>query len=118
MVRRVFLLVSAAVVGLSIAACSGTAASPAASRPATSAAASPAGSGAAITVTAIDYAFQGVPDTMAPGTSLSLVNAGKEFHELQLVRRNPDVTQSFDELLKLSQADVGKFITIVGGLFA
>ena len=114
MLRRASLLLLS--VAFAVAACSGTGASPAASRPAASAASAPAGSGASIAVTARDYAFENVPDTIAPGTTLTLVNQGQELHELVLFRRNAGVPQSFEELLAM--ADASALVTVLGGIQA
>jgi plastocyanin len=71
-----------------------------------------------VTITGVDYAFQGAPATAAVGTSFTLVNGGTELHELVLVRKNADVPQTFDELLAMPQDQVMGFITVVGGLMA
>ncbi|MGH8886724.1 MAG: hypothetical protein ACRDYX_16435 [Egibacteraceae bacterium] len=55
-------------------------------------------------VTAVDYAFQGVPATSKAGTvSFELTNASQsgELHEMVLLRRNEGVTEPLQELLAL-----------------
>jgi hypothetical protein len=54
-------------------------------------------------VTAVDYAFQGAPDTVDAGTvAFDLSNQAKdENHEMVILRKNPGTTQSWDELLQL-----------------
>jgi hypothetical protein len=69
-------------------------------------------------VTAIEYAFQGVPTTVPTGTAFSLVNAGSEVHELTLIRKNAGVTESFEELLALPEARARELMTFVGGFTA
>ena len=131
MIRRASLLLAAA---LALSACSGTGASPAGSSgasaapsgapsgapsaAASSAPSAPSGSGAAVTITAVEYKYEGAPATAPTGTSFRLVNGGKELHELVLVRRNADVTTSWEELVAMPQEEAMKFITIVGGLMA
>ena len=118
MIRRASLLLAAA---LALAACSGTAASPAASSVPSARPVRPRlqpGSGSAISVTAVEYKYEGVPATVAAGTSFTLVNNGKELHELTLARRNPDVTTSWEELVAMPVDEATKFVTIVGGLVA
>ncbi|MGH8897965.1 MAG: hypothetical protein ACRDZ4_13330 [Egibacteraceae bacterium] len=55
-------------------------------------------------VTAVDYAFQGVPATSKAGTvSFEFTNASQsgELHEMVLLRRNEGVTEPLQELLAL-----------------
>lgn len=72
----------------------------------------------AVTVTAVDYAFSGIPDEVAAGTEFSLVNEGAEAHELVLIRRNDGVTESFEELLALPEEDAMEFAAVIGAVFA
>lgn len=95
-------------------AASPSAASPSAASPATS----PAASGEAVEVVAIDYAFQGIPPTATVGTSFTLRNDGAEAHELVLVRKNPDVTLSFDELLALPEDQALNQVAFLGQVAA
>ncbi|HET7827974.1 MAG TPA: hypothetical protein VFL03_00325 [Candidatus Limnocylindrales bacterium] len=87
-----------------------------------SASASPSGSPAARTVQmyAIEGGFQNAPIDPTPGTVLTFRNLGKEAHELVVIRRNDDATekQTFDDLTKVSPADLLKFATVVGVLAA
>jgi len=95
-----------------------SAASPAA--PSTAASANPSSSagGPTVTVTGVEYAFEGAPDTTAPGTQFALKNGGKELHELVLVRKNADVTESWDDILKLPDDQALSKVTLVGNLMA
>jgi hypothetical protein len=57
-------------------------------------------------VTAVNYAFEGVPDSLDAGTtSLALTNDADEMHEMVLFRRADGETRSVDELLALPQGD-------------
>ncbi|MGH9156458.1 MAG: hypothetical protein ACRD1K_11635 [Acidimicrobiales bacterium] len=57
-----------------------------------------------VDVTAVDYGFQGVPATVAAGTtSFDLKNAGKEHHELALLKKKDGVTETFDQIFELPE---------------
>lgn len=71
-----------------------------------------------ITVTGLDYAFAGIPDDVPAGSSLGLRNEGTEVHEMLVIRINDDVTQTFQELLALPQAEAMELATTVGHTFA
>jgi plastocyanin len=75
-------------------------------------AASPAGE--TIEIVGVDYAFEGVPPTIPAGATLSFRNDGQEVHELVLVRRNDDVSTTFEELLQMPQEEVEQLVTIAG----
>ena len=67
-----------------------------------------------VAVTAEDYHFTGVPDTLAAGDyQFDLTNAGEEFHVLVIVERNPGVTTPFDELLQDPAAE-SQVTTLLG----
>jgi hypothetical protein len=59
--------------------------------------------GETLEVTAVDYAYEGLPDTIAAGTHISLVNAteNNEAHELVAIRIPDDETRSVEELVAL-----------------
>jgi hypothetical protein len=69
--------------------------------------------GGEITIVGVDYAFQGLPATVPSGTSLTFENRGAEVHEMVVLRRNPGVTQSFEDLLQLPQDQAETFVTFV-----
>ena len=70
-------------------------------------------------VTAVDYAFEGLPETMEAGTtSFSMVNEGDEEHELILFRRNDGETRGLEELLDLPEAEAEEAVTFAGATFA
>ena len=53
-----------------------------------------------VAVTAEDYHFTGIPDTLKAGDyTFELTNNGKEFHVLVIVKRKDGVTDSFEQLL-------------------
>src|SRR5688500_10650019 len=54
-----------------------------------------------IEVSAVEYAFVGVPETVPAGTTFRLRNDGQEVHEFALVRRNEGTEQSVEELLAM-----------------
>ena len=87
--------------------------------PSASAEPSAAASGEAdITVTAVDFAFEGVPAEVPSGTTLALTNTGQEVHEMIVVRKLPTTTQSFEELLALPQDQVEGLVEDVGFAYA
>jgi hypothetical protein len=68
--------------------------------------------GGTIQVTAVDYAFEGLPDAVAGGTRLSLANASStEAHELVAVRMADDDPRTVEELL-VDPIESGFFSTI------
>lgn len=71
-------------------------------------------------VVAVDFGYEGVPDTVSPGmVAVSLENASDvELHELVLIRKNDDVTESFDELLELPEEEAMVMTSTVGHVFA
>lgn len=62
--------------------------------------------GAPVEVTAVDYEFQGLPETATPGTTLSIVNESEtELHEL-VAFRLPDVEERpVEDLLALPEGE-------------
>lgn len=67
--------------------------------------------GDVIEVTARDYEFEGVPDTVAAGTSFSLTTeADGEPHEFTLIKLPDGETRSVDELIELPQEEVEALI--------
>ena len=70
-----------------------------------------------INVALQDYSFSGAPATLPAGVvNIEVTNAGKEIHELNILRRNDGVTQSFSDILKLSREEAQKLVSQVGGL--
>jgi len=66
-------------------------------------------------IVATDYAFSGIPAKLAPGTyTFTFENqAPREMHELVVVRFNPGVTTSVEELVALPQKRAEKQVTFV-----
>jgi len=67
-----------------------------------------------VAVTAEDYHFTGVPDTLEAGDyTFEMTNKGKEFHVLVIVKRKDGVTDSFEQLLSDPSGE-GKVETLLG----
>lgn len=67
-------------------------------------------------VTATEYAFDGLSDDLASGpTSFELANRGEELHELVLARINDGVTQSAEEILALPEEEAFALVTPLPG---
>ncbi len=65
-----------------------------------------AGDAEAVEVTAVDYEFEGLPETTPAGSKLSLVNGSDaELHELVVFRLADDEERSVEELLALPEGE-------------
>ena len=62
--------------------------------------------GETVVVTAVDYRYEGLPDTVPVGTKFSLVNEGTEPHELVALLIPADETRPIDELLQLPDEEI------------
>jgi hypothetical protein len=111
----------------SVAAPSVEASAPPSAEASPSAAASPAASAEAgspaarmIEMYALDGSYQNPPIDPTPGTIITFRNLGTQAHELRLIRRNDDATdtQTFEDLSKVKAADLLKFATVVAVLDA
>ena len=74
-----------------------------------------------VEVTAVDYAFTGIPDELDAGlTFAKLTNgsSGGEAHELLIMRKVDGETAGFDELLALGEEEAAGRIEFVGAAFA
>lgn len=61
-----------------------------------------------LTVTAVDYAYEGLADEVAAGTEIALVNESRrEVHEFVAVRLDDDETRSVEELVQLPPEELG-----------
>jgi uncharacterized cupredoxin-like copper-binding protein len=70
-------------------------------------------------VSAIDYAFEGMPAEVDAGmVAVDLTNKGKEMHEMVVFRKNDDAGKSFDEIFGMDEADAQKLLTTKGATFA
>ena len=65
---------------------------------------------ATIEVTAVDYGYAGLPDAIAAGTKLTMVNASEmEAHELVAIRLPDDEERPIGELVKLPPEELAAF---------
>ncbi|MGH2686494.1 MAG: hypothetical protein ACRDJP_13605 [Actinomycetota bacterium] len=73
-----------------------------------------------VDVTAVDYEFQGVPETVPAGAvSFEFANESEaEAHEFVLFRKNDGTTESVEDLLALGEEEAEKKITFAGATFA
>ena len=63
--------------------------------------------GGTVEVTASDYEFEGVPETVEAGSTFSLTTEeGGEPHEMVVFAKPADETRSIDELIELPQAEL------------
>jgi hypothetical protein len=68
-----------------------------------------------VEVTAVDYRFEGLPETLDAGTTgVKLTNEGAEHHELVVVRFNDGDTTALDDLLAMSEEEAVRHATFVG----
>jgi hypothetical protein len=74
---------------------------------------------ATATITAVDYEFEELPETLDAGPTLfEMVNEGAEAHEMAIVRINDDVTDPIEDIAALPEEEAMSKITMAGGLFA
>jgi hypothetical protein len=98
------------VVALAAAACGDDAADP------TTTTAAAAGE---VEVTAVDYGYVGLPERIAAGTTLTLVNdSSEELHEIVAIRLPDDETRSVAELVQDPEALAGLFPLVVAVVIA
>lgn len=72
-----------------------------------------------VTVTGVDYLYEGMPSTVPTGTELAFRNDGEvEPHEMVVLRKNDDVEETFEELLELPQEEALAKAEVVGGVDA
>ncbi|MDQ3570866.1 MAG: hypothetical protein M3396_09670, partial [Actinomycetota bacterium] len=70
-----------------------------------------------VDVIGTDYAFQGIPPTLAAGpASFELANKGREDHEIILLRIKDGVTEPFQQLIGLPRAQAQQRVEIVGSV--
>jgi plastocyanin len=62
--------------------------------------------GETVVVTAVDYGFEGLPETVPVGTKISLVTEGNEPHEFIAMLIPADETRSVEELVKLPEEEL------------
>lgn len=72
-----------------------------------------------IEVTAADFEYQGLPDTITPGTvAVTLVNEGEELHEIGIARVNDGVELPIEEILALPEEEAMQNVEFKGAAFA
>lgn len=70
-------------------------------------------------VTAVDYAFNGAPETIETGRAImTLTNEGTEMHEMIVLRKKDTTTESFEDLLALPQEEAQQKVDFAGAAFA
>lgn len=70
-----------------------------------------------VEVSAVDYAFEGVPETLPAGTTTFVFsNEGQELHEMLMLRLK-DPSESIDDLLKLGEKEAQKHIDFISASF-
>ncbi|HSP03834.1 MAG TPA: hypothetical protein VLR27_10055 [Acidimicrobiales bacterium] len=62
--------------------------------------------GEVVEVTAVDWAFEGLPASVEAGTKLSLTNEGEEPHELVAMRIPDEETRPISELMALPEDEL------------
>jgi hypothetical protein len=74
--------------------------------------------GATTDVTGVDYAFEGVPETLPAGPhTFTFANEGEEPHEL-VIFRIVDENDTLEDLLALPEAEAESRVEEAGGTFA
>jgi hypothetical protein len=73
-----------------------------------------------VAVTGVDYAFEGVPDTIAAGTvAFEFTNASEsEEHEMLVIRKADGVAESFDEIVQMSEEESESLVEFKAAAFA
>ena len=72
-----------------------------------------------VAVSAVDYAFEGVPATVPAGNvALELTNNGAEQHEMIVFRKADGVTQPIEEILNLPEEETESLVVFAGAAFA
>jgi len=75
----------------------------------------------AVTATAVDYGYQGVPATLEAGPTVFVIDnqsAAGEAHEIGVARIADGVTETVDELLALPEEEVTAKLEFANGAFA
>lgn len=71
-----------------------------------------------ISVTASEYAFAGIPSTVDAGVlAVEFDNAGKEMHEIIVLRKKDGVDESFEDILAKGEEEAQKLVDISFGAF-
>jgi plastocyanin len=59
-----------------------------------------------VEVVAVEYAFEGLPATVAPGTRFTMVNQGEEAHHMYVYLLDDEEERSADEIAALDTAEL------------
>lgn len=111
-------LITLLALAFALTACGGGEEEPADDASETETASEAAEAGEELEVTGVDYEFQGVPETVEPGTKLTFTNASeKEAHEMVLLRINDGEERPLEELLKLPQEETQNLAQFQGVAF-
>lgn len=72
----------------------------------------------AIEVSAEDFHFVGIPDEISAGNVAFLItNNGEESHEMVLLRKNDDTTETWTELIAMPEEEALALVTFAGAAF-
>jgi uncharacterized cupredoxin-like copper-binding protein len=72
-----------------------------------------------VDVTAVEYAFEGVPETVPAGTTgFTLTNDGDEAHEMVIFRITDGVTGPIEDLFAASEEEIEQNVTFAGAALA
>ena len=73
-----------------------------------------------VSVTGVDYAFEGVPATLEAGTvAFDFTNDSEaEEHEMLIIRKADGVAESFEEILQMSEEESESLVEFKGAAFA
>lgn len=68
-----------------------------------------------LTITGVDYGFDGFPESVAVGTTLEFTNASDvEYHEMVIMKLADDEERSVEELLELPDEEAQTAMAFVG----
>lgn len=68
-----------------------------------------------VEITGVDYAYEGVPETLAPGSELTFRNGSTaEVHEMIVVRIDDSETRSVEELVQIPEEEAEQLTTDIG----
>ncbi|HSP02135.1 MAG TPA: hypothetical protein VLR27_01450 [Acidimicrobiales bacterium] len=72
-----------------------------------------------IAVTAIDYGYEGIDAELSVGVyGVDFSNEGDEFHEMIVLRKGDDTTESFEDILALDEEAAMALVQEIGATFA
>lgn len=71
-----------------------------------------------VEITAVEYAFEGVPQTLPAGlASFALTNEGVEEHEMVVFKRNEGVNEDLEQIMQLPEEQQMEKLTFTGVTF-